>query len=63
VQRREQIAPAWNWQIAGEFYGYVAEVTERKALEDELRRAREAAEGADRAKSAFLADSTAMTVK
>lgn len=40
---------------SGELYGYVADVTERKALEDELRRAREAAESADRAKSAFLA--------
>ncbi|MDX6719162.1 MAG: hypothetical protein QOJ63_1416, partial [Solirubrobacteraceae bacterium] len=40
---------------SGELYGYVADVTERKALEDDLRRAREAAESADRAKSAFLA--------
>jgi signal transduction histidine kinase/CheY-like chemotaxis protein/HPt (histidine-containing phosphotransfer) domain-containing protein len=40
---------------SGELYGYVADVTERKVLEDELRRAREAAESADRAKSAFLA--------
>jgi signal transduction histidine kinase/CheY-like chemotaxis protein/HPt (histidine-containing phosphotransfer) domain-containing protein len=40
---------------SGELYGYVADVTERKELEDELRRAREAAESADRAKSAFLA--------
>ncbi|MEA2243401.1 MAG: two-component system, NarL family, sensor histidine kinase EvgS [Solirubrobacteraceae bacterium] len=40
---------------SGELYGYVADVTERKALEAELRRAREAAESADRAKSAFLA--------
>jgi signal transduction histidine kinase/DNA-binding response OmpR family regulator len=40
---------------SGELYGYVADVTERKALEAELRRAREAAERADRAKSAFLA--------
>ncbi|MEA2151623.1 MAG: two-component system, NarL family, sensor histidine kinase EvgS [Solirubrobacteraceae bacterium] len=40
---------------SGELYGYVADVTERRALEDELRRAREAAESADRAKSAFLA--------
>ena len=40
---------------SGELYGYVADVTERKQLEDELRAAREAAESADRAKSAFLA--------
>ena len=40
---------------SGELYGYVADVTERKALEVQLRRAREAAESADRAKSAFLA--------
>ena len=40
---------------SGELYGYIADVTERKALEDELRAAREAAESADRAKSAFLA--------
>ncbi|MEA2233503.1 MAG: two-component system, NarL family, sensor histidine kinase EvgS, partial [Solirubrobacteraceae bacterium] len=40
---------------SGELYGYIADVTERKALEDELRRAREAAESADRAKSTFLA--------
>jgi signal transduction histidine kinase/CheY-like chemotaxis protein/HPt (histidine-containing phosphotransfer) domain-containing protein len=40
---------------SGELYGYVADVTERKHLEDELRAAREAAESADRAKSAFLA--------
>jgi two-component system sensor histidine kinase EvgS len=40
---------------SGELYGYVADVTERKTLEDELRAAREAAESADRAKSAFLA--------
>ena len=40
---------------SGELYGYVADITERRALEDELRRARAAAESADRAKSAFLA--------
>ncbi|WP_205698327.1 ATP-binding protein [Conexibacter sp. SYSU D00693] len=40
---------------SAELYGYVADVTERKALETELRRAREEAESADRAKSAFLA--------
>jgi len=40
---------------SAELYGYVADVTERKALEAELRRAREDAEAADRAKSAFLA--------
>ena len=40
---------------SGELYGYVADVTVRKALEDDLRRAREAAESADRAKSAFVA--------
>jgi signal transduction histidine kinase/CheY-like chemotaxis protein/HPt (histidine-containing phosphotransfer) domain-containing protein len=40
---------------SGELYGYVADVTERKALEVQLRGAREAAESADRAKSAFLA--------
>ena len=40
---------------SGELYGYVADVTERKALEVQLRRAREDAESADRAKSAFLA--------
>jgi two-component system sensor histidine kinase EvgS len=40
---------------SGELYGYVADVTERKALEVQLRAAREAAESADRAKSAFLA--------
>jgi signal transduction histidine kinase/DNA-binding NarL/FixJ family response regulator len=39
----------------GELYGYVADVTDRKALEVQLRGAREAAESADRAKSAFLA--------
>lgn len=38
-----------------ELYGYVADVTERKMLEADLRRAREDAEAADRAKSAFLA--------
>ncbi len=40
---------------SGELYGYVADVTERKTLEVQLRGAREAAESADRAKSAFLA--------
>ena len=35
--------------------GYVTDVTERKALEAELRNAREQAETADRAKSRFLA--------
>ena len=38
-----------------ELYGYIADVTAQKALESDLLRAREAAEGADRAKSAFLA--------
>jgi signal transduction histidine kinase/CheY-like chemotaxis protein/HPt (histidine-containing phosphotransfer) domain-containing protein len=40
---------------SGELYGYVADVSERKALEVALRAAREAAESADRAKSSFLA--------
>ncbi|MBJ7331429.1 MAG: response regulator [Solirubrobacteraceae bacterium] len=40
---------------SAELYGYVADVTERKVLEENLRRAREDAEAADRAKSAFLA--------
>lgn len=40
---------------SAELYGYVADVTERKMLEADLRRAREDAEAADRAKSAFLA--------
>jgi two-component system sensor histidine kinase EvgS len=40
---------------SGDLYGYVADVTDRKALEAQLRRAREEAESADRAKSAFLA--------
>ncbi|MET0603407.1 MAG: ATP-binding protein [Baekduia sp.] len=40
---------------SAELYGFVADVTERKALEADLRRAREDAEAADRAKSAFLA--------
>jgi signal transduction histidine kinase/CheY-like chemotaxis protein/HPt (histidine-containing phosphotransfer) domain-containing protein/HAMP domain-containing protein len=40
---------------AADLYGYVADITAQKALEEELLRAREAAEGADRAKSAFLA--------
>jgi signal transduction histidine kinase/CheY-like chemotaxis protein/HPt (histidine-containing phosphotransfer) domain-containing protein len=44
-----------NADGSAELYGYVADVTERKNLEDELRAAREAAEGADRSKSAFLA--------
>ncbi|MDO9407100.1 ATP-binding protein [Patulibacter sp.] len=38
-----------------DLYGYIADVTAQKKLEAELLRAREAAEGADRAKSAFLA--------
>ncbi|MEV4423713.1 ATP-binding protein, partial [Patulibacter sp. NPDC049589] len=40
---------------AADLYGYINDITEQKALEAELLRAREAAEGADRAKSAFLA--------
>jgi signal transduction histidine kinase/CheY-like chemotaxis protein/HPt (histidine-containing phosphotransfer) domain-containing protein/HAMP domain-containing protein len=40
---------------SADLYGYVADVSEQKALEADLLRAREAAEGADRAKSAFLA--------
>lgn len=44
-----------NADGTAELYGFVADVTERKALEDDLRRAREDAEAADRAKSAFLA--------
>jgi two-component system, NarL family, sensor histidine kinase EvgS len=44
-----------NDDASAELYGYVADVTERKALEADLRRAREDAEAADRAKSAFLA--------
>lgn len=44
-----------NEDGSAELYGYVADVTERKALEADLRRAREDAEAADRAKSAFLA--------
>ena len=39
----------------GQLYGYVTDVTERKALEAQLTHAREAAESADRAKSRFLA--------
>lgn len=44
-----------NRDGSAELYGYVADVTERKMLESDLRRAREDAEAADRAKSAFLA--------
>jgi signal transduction histidine kinase/HPt (histidine-containing phosphotransfer) domain-containing protein/FixJ family two-component response regulator/HAMP domain-containing protein len=44
-----------NADGSAELYGFVADVTERKALEADLRRAREDAEAADRAKSAFLA--------
>jgi signal transduction histidine kinase/CheY-like chemotaxis protein/HPt (histidine-containing phosphotransfer) domain-containing protein len=44
-----------NADGSGELYGYVTDVTERKALEAELRNAREQAEAADRAKSRFLA--------
>ncbi|WP_445149904.1 ATP-binding protein [Baekduia sp. Peel2402] len=44
-----------NGDGSAELYGFVADVTERKALEADLRRAREDAEAADRAKSAFLA--------
>ncbi|WP_051471084.1 hybrid sensor histidine kinase/response regulator [Patulibacter minatonensis] len=40
---------------SADLYGYVADISEQKALEADLLRAREAAEGADRAKSAFLA--------
>lgn len=40
---------------SADLYGYVADLTERKMLEADLRRAREDAEAADRAKSAFLA--------
>lgn len=40
---------------SGDLYGYVGDVTDQKALESELLRAREEAESADRAKSAFLA--------
>lgn len=39
----------------GDLYGYVGDVTDQKALETQLLRAREEAESADRAKSAFLA--------
>ena len=44
-----------NHDGSGELYGYVADITQRKALEAELTEAREAAESADRAKSRFLA--------
>jgi two-component system sensor histidine kinase EvgS len=44
-----------NADGSAEMYGYVADVTDRKALEADLHRAREDAEAADRAKSAFLA--------
>jgi signal transduction histidine kinase/CheY-like chemotaxis protein/HPt (histidine-containing phosphotransfer) domain-containing protein/HAMP domain-containing protein len=44
-----------NADGSAELYGFVADVTDRKALEADLRRAREDAEAADRAKSAFLA--------
>jgi signal transduction histidine kinase/CheY-like chemotaxis protein/HPt (histidine-containing phosphotransfer) domain-containing protein/HAMP domain-containing protein len=40
---------------SADLYGYVNDITEQKALEADLLRAREDAEGADRAKSAFLA--------
>ncbi|MFA4927177.1 MAG: ATP-binding protein [Patulibacter sp.] len=40
---------------SGDLYGYVGDVTDHKTLEGELLRAREEAESADRAKSAFLA--------
>ncbi|MDX8152168.1 ATP-binding protein [Patulibacter brassicae] len=40
---------------SGDLYGYVGDVTDQKALQADLLRAREAAESADRAKSAFLA--------
>ena len=44
-----------NEDGSADLYGYVADLTERKMLEADLRRAREDAEAADRAKSAFLA--------
>lgn len=44
-----------NADGSADLYGYVADLTERKMLEADLRRAREDAEAADRAKSAFLA--------
>lgn len=44
-----------NGDGSADLYGYVADLTERKMLEADLRRAREDAEAADRAKSAFLA--------
>ncbi|WP_354698915.1 hypothetical protein DSM112329_04614 [Paraconexibacter sp. AEG42_29] len=47
-------ARAWP-NGSGDLYGYVADVTERKALEADLRQARADAEAADRAKSRFLA--------
>lgn len=40
---------------SGDLYGYVSDVTDQKALQADLLRAREEAESADRAKSAFLA--------
>lgn len=40
---------------SGDLYGYVGDVTDQKALQADLLRAREEAESADRAKSAFLA--------
>lgn len=50
----QAVARAWP-DGSGDLYGYVADVTERKALEADLRQAREEAESADRAKSRFLA--------
>ncbi|MEV4421409.1 ATP-binding protein [Patulibacter sp. NPDC049589] len=40
---------------SGDLYGYVSDITDQKALQADLLRAREEAESADRAKSAFLA--------
>ncbi|WP_320670592.1 hybrid sensor histidine kinase/response regulator [Patulibacter defluvii] len=40
---------------SGDLYGYVGDVSDQKSLEADLLRAREEAESADRAKSAFLA--------